>query len=340
MATNHTLTALAAANVLGVGLDTLSKYVDRGQIRPCYSDSRNSDDPSYDMVDVVQLRQEMASRRTEYPLGIPFEEFESPEDIRKVVVTPELAQEWLKFNTGNRKLKSRTLNAIREALKVGKWKYNNQTIVFGNGRLLDGQNRLTAIVQAGVPAKCLVVFNADNYSQKTMDSGASRKTSDTLLIGGELNATAIAAGLRVVWVYKMGTSDFTQSIPNHMIDEVLEQYPGVRFSAAFCRNRCKGLMPESVAAACHYLFGEKDMDAAQDFFNKLFTGVGLDESSPILRLRERLIEAKGRQGMKLSSRYMMAITIKTWNAYRKGKTIASLRFVEKGPCVEEMPKVV
>lgn len=80
-------------------------------------------------------------------------------DIRQETITPEMAQEYLKFNTEN----YRSLNKLRvisysNDMKAGKWQLNGEAIKFDTeGKLIDGQHRLQAIVRANVPVKMLVI---------------------------------------------------------------------------------------------------------------------------------------------------------------------------------------
>ena len=75
-----------------------------------------------------------------------------------VTLTPALAAEWLNSNTCNRPLS--TLRASRYArdMKAGDWRFNGETISFtADGRLVDGQHRLTAVVESGVTIQQVVV---------------------------------------------------------------------------------------------------------------------------------------------------------------------------------------
>ena len=70
-------------------------------------------------------------------------------------IGPEAAKEMLECNVDNRSPKK---SALAKALEDGEWQLNGETIVFSDtGRLIDGQNRLIAVIKTGVPIDTIVV---------------------------------------------------------------------------------------------------------------------------------------------------------------------------------------
>ncbi len=78
---------------------------------------------------------------------------------KKVFVTPAMAQQWLnEKNIHNRPIYERTVEAYALDMKRGLWAFNHQGICFDEeGNLLDGQQRLSAIVLSGETVPLLVV---------------------------------------------------------------------------------------------------------------------------------------------------------------------------------------
>jgi hypothetical protein len=95
--------------------------------------------------------------------------------INQEVITPAMAQEYLKFNTEN----YRSINNVRVIsyaadMKAGRWQLNGEGIKFDtNGTLIDGQHRLQAIVRAGVPIEMLVIRGIE-AGTNLYDIGAGR----------------------------------------------------------------------------------------------------------------------------------------------------------------------
>ena len=69
-------------------------------------------------------------------------------------ITPDLAAEFLKRNTSNRAIKKSKIKKYADDLRRGNWKLTHQGVAISpSGRLLDGQHRLSAIVQSGIAAQ-------------------------------------------------------------------------------------------------------------------------------------------------------------------------------------------
>ncbi len=66
-------------------------------------------------------------------------------------VTPELAEKLLKRNPNFRSMRVGLIQKYAREMKDDEWILNGATIIFnGDGKLVDGQHRLAACVEAGV----------------------------------------------------------------------------------------------------------------------------------------------------------------------------------------------
>lgn len=99
-------------------------------------------------------------------------------------VTPQIAERWLEErNRRNRKVRQRTVDLYARDMAKGKWEQNGVPIIFDKeGTLLDGQHRLWAIFESGMPVRMLVVTGADAGTY--IDCGINRNMSDRLVMGG------------------------------------------------------------------------------------------------------------------------------------------------------------
>ncbi len=93
---------------------------------------------------------------------------------KTVLVTPELAQKWLKYNTSNRKISHRAAKRFAEIIKAGGYVLTHQGIAFTGseerpGRLLDGQHRLLGIILAGIAILMRVTWGCEEGSFFGMD---------------------------------------------------------------------------------------------------------------------------------------------------------------------------
>lgn len=65
-----------------------------------------------------------------------------PLTMDEVLVTPELAAEWLNHNTRNREKRPKRIAAYARDMAAGRWRRSGEAIKFApDGTLLDGQNR-------------------------------------------------------------------------------------------------------------------------------------------------------------------------------------------------------
>ena len=79
------------------------------------------------------------------------------------LVTPEAAQKYLSRNIHNyRPFRQNVAAEYAEDMKNGRWESNGEAIVFDrDGVLKDGQHRLSAIVQSGMPQTMVIVEDVD-----------------------------------------------------------------------------------------------------------------------------------------------------------------------------------
>lgn len=105
----------------------------------------------------------------------------SPEEI--MLVTPEQAYEWLANNPRNRAVRHKKVQAIAKDIREGKWVDNGDTIRLNieTGELLDGQHRLNAVFEAGIPVWMRIVKIRPTHH---MDDNLGRSFTDQIVIGG------------------------------------------------------------------------------------------------------------------------------------------------------------
>jgi len=94
-------------------------------------------------------------------------------------VTPFLASNWLATNDGNRRLRPGVVDRYARAMKDGDWSLTPEPIIIADtGRLLNGQHRLRALVQANVSLRMLVVTNVSEDVFLALDRGQPRSFVD------------------------------------------------------------------------------------------------------------------------------------------------------------------
>lgn len=255
-------------------------------------------------------------------------------------VTPQLAKEWLDRNTHNRNLRERAIAAYARDMKTGNWAENGEAIKFAaDGTLLDGQHRLSAIIEADVTIRMLIVTGLQSADQETMDAGRKRSLADALHLRGETNSAILGSILRrtLMWEHGSYRNSGTYTPTNTECLNFLDEHPEVRDSTQVASTlRKPSRLPASVLGLTHWLFSRIDAEDAAWFFDKLGSGANLDQYHPVWTLRRRAELADQSTG-RVPEDMLLACVIKAWNAYREGQQIKVLSFKPGGATPEKFP---
>ena len=96
-----------------------------------------------------------------------------------VNVTPAMAKTMLESNADNRNKRGWWVSGLANMMKRGEWITTHQGVAFDeSGKLIDGQHRLEAIVEAEMTIPMLVVTGVSNQAYKVLDNGIKRTLSD------------------------------------------------------------------------------------------------------------------------------------------------------------------
>ncbi len=259
--------------------------------------------------------------------------------VEYMMVTPEMAGDWLAKNPHNRKLRDLRVRRYAEDMKAGAWKSNAETIKFSpDGTLIDGQHRLAAIIFADVTVEMLVAKNVDPGVFDTVDTGGTRVIGDALYISHEGNAAQLGTALGYLWRYRNGGA-FVR-IPGlttpkiQQLEELLATEPNIRQYIHLGNQLSRKLnIGQGLASVLYYLTAQVDEDYATLFWEGLLSGADLKESDPIWRLRERLVAKKS----KPNANEIAGLAFKAWNLSRENKKIQILTW---RPSKEVMPTPV
>lgn len=257
------------------------------------------------------------------------------------IVTPQDAARLLGTMTGNRPLRTRHVRRYAREMVAGKWLLNGESIkITKGGRLIDGQHRLHAVMMAQKPVRMYVVRGVDDEAMITLDTGVGRSYHDVVVIRGEQQSTGVGPIARWWHKYETGSPATATNVPTHQeIDAIVHSHSSIVESAAFLhklkvvRTRCTA----SVQGFVHAYASEKyDRELADLFMQDLNDGAGLNKTNPVYALRRRLVDddAKGR----LHATYVLALTIKAWNAWQAGEQLSALKWTTSGDKPEDFPR--
>lgn len=235
----------------------------------------------------------------------------------KMVITPEIAAKWLHSNEKNRVKSQSVVREYARAMKESRWRLNGETIKLSpDGRLIDGQHRLQACVDSQCAFESYVVTGVDPDAFDTVDIGKKRSAGDIIGIDGVKNATSTASAVKWICAIREGLWHIGSiRMPADETRLFLAAEPGVEASVqAIMVSR--SIIAPGMAGALHYLFSEKDEDAADKFFNDLGRGTNLAQGDAVLLLREKLIKERMNK-TRLPQPEIAALCIRAW-ARRRG----------------------
>lgn len=211
---------------------------------------------------------------------------------RDELITPEKAAEYLKHNKINRPLKPERIRAYVAAMKAGKWQLTHQGIAFkSNGDLADGQNRLTAIVESGVPVMMKVTYDMD---ATILDRGAPRSDRDTLIMSGIDKSTAsslAAAAVNFLFKYAYGCTPGDEVKIDFFAKYGSKLYDAVQL----CSTKSDGstltrVTPVAAATFCALVCGV-NKDGLKDFFKTVNSTTNFDRKmSAATQLRNHILQ--------------------------------------------------
>lgn len=249
-------------------------------------------------------------------------------------ITPERAGRVLdESKRKNRAWVSVKLRRLTRDMAAGRWQLNGESAIFTwDGDCQDAHHRLESCRLSGVPITLLCAFGLDPATFPTIDTGANRTGTGRLSIAGEKNANKLAAVLRLIWAWANDRAPVTTGVSALLYGPeeealILELYPEARKAVVDGGNyyHTFDTLPVSQWSFLSFVTHHTAPDLARAFLDRLADGVGLSAHSPVLMLRQRLINgSKGK--MVLPAVEVMALCAKAWAAHREGRSLRSLRW--------------
>jgi hypothetical protein len=254
-----------------------------------------------------------------------------PFSVRVQVVTPSMARRWLELDAEhNRNRKPTVITRYARDMKANKWPLTGEAIQFDyNGTLIDGKQRLNAVIEAGVPVTFLVAEGVDPDAMVVIDSGTPRTFADALSITHAKNKPAVGAIVRRVLTFSqrnyMGKGASIQPTRTELMDfyhEFMEEFDTAAARGKDAANQKLG--NATSAGTAFFLFARLEKDKAHAFFDMVLSGANLKLGHPALTLSRRLAQRQWGTSEQLAG------WIRAWNAYRADRTLDNIQLTRKG----------
>ena len=107
--------------------------------------------------------------------------------MTELLVTPELAQSWLSRRAPfQRSISQDAVAQYAADMRKGAWKFVPNLVISltPDGFILDGQHRLSAVVQSGIPQRFMIHFDGDQSHFSVIDRGRVRNQVQLASMGG------------------------------------------------------------------------------------------------------------------------------------------------------------
>jgi len=246
-----------------------------------------------------------------------------------ILITPEMAAQLLESNTRNRRVKWHKVAEYAKMMTEGKWKPNTAEPIKISitGILLDGQNRLYAVIKSGIPIEFSVATGLQDDVFDVLDTGARRSAHDTFYTNGVKNASSISAGIRhynalssgIVSGRGGGVSKLISNTNNELLSAYEARSEFWQHAAKVCGKFYKSFngifAPGELVGMYAYLF-----DIAPKHAEQFLTELCIDGTTnvpAILYARKLLLANKINSG-KVTERTKLAWVFNAWNVFRSG----------------------
>ena len=246
-------------------------------------------------------------------------------------VTPEDAIKMLELNPNNRPLNQNRVRKYADQMRSGNWQLNGESIIFAeNGRLVDGQHRLNAIVTSGKTIETVVTRGVKKGAFETVDTGTARTAGDLLGINGvtDTNCGVLASMISQDLILSAGYRlDVTGRAALRTPQKVLRAHrknsdylKTLEWMIQFPKNTIPmGRRPLGILA---YRMFQIDEKFSKSWLEGFLTGAEIPKGDTRLHLLKRF-EQDRLNATKLPRLIKMAMVIKAWNQARAGRQISS-----------------
>lgn len=265
-------------------------------------------------------------------------------EVYLLEIGPSVARELLELNTkGQRTISSDAVERYATDMVTMDWLFNGASILISNtNELLDGQHRLSAIIESGETQVVLVVRGIDPAAMSTIDANRKRSYADSLKIREFANHATLAGINARVWYWYHGNygsrgiarvaePKYLSSTPSNAQKDLwmytVEKAYEIKFpAAATFANRAytqrPGISKGTYGLAWIILSGI-DKDLREQFFHELIVESSSPKSGyPIVALTNRLQRLRPREEWSQVDQLDALFT--TYNYWMAGKELKTL----------------
>ena len=268
--------------------------------------------------------------------------------IKEETVTPAIAEDWLTKNWRNRMLRPAHISRLARDMKAGRWVLNGEAIRFDtSGKLIDGQHRLLACMEAGAAFVSLVMYDCPPGVQGSLVGAVPRSFADELKMNGHAHTVLLSSSAKCCAVFDAfghWEPQFTREITYFEQQDAFRKHEEKILSAAHYAVERYHRSPQrhdriGVTQLSSMLvhFREHNREVADWFVDKAYSGAMIDEKEPIFLLRR--VFAPRDPHRRLSHARRWAFTIRAFNWTLEGRKMSRLYWRAGGMTPEPFPRI-
>lgn len=233
--------------------------------------------------------------------------------MRAETITPDKAEEYLAANRGNRNIVQAHVAAMARDIAHGRWMFNAQPICFSrSGRLLNGQHRLSAVLEAGQPIEVMVMRGLPEEAFETYDKQAKKAPVVDELFDEFGDKALVSAAAVLLWRRELRPAGSPNATPTATeIRDVIQDHPELMRLRGFARKMVRHGRSSALAYAAYRILRD-DPNLGKVFLDRLETAANLPAGHIILRLRDRLIDLR-----KADQNAQIDEVLAAWARFRK-----------------------
>ena len=254
----------------------------------------------------------------------------TPQPYNEIVeVTPALAASWLDKNENNRPINWNYVAQLARDMKAGRFACTHQGIAFDTeGRLIDGQHRLWAVLEVDVPVRIRVFRNEPPENIVHIDGNCPRRAADRMSLGRTLGTVRIdeLATLRAM------LGGISMAAKRRTVHEEMELLAKHRVAVHFAHEHLAVTRPAGVAnsmtravVARAWYCVTLEVFLAR-FCEVLRTGIpACDSEHVIVLLRDQLTAIRNQRTTSAARQRQYALTSRALSAYLRSESLSILR---------------
>jgi len=233
-------------------------------------------------------------------------------------ITPQQAELYLAANRGNRNIVQSHVEALARDIKNGQWMFNAQPICFSrSGRLLNGQHRLSAVIEAGQPIEVMVMRGLPEEAFETYDKQAKKAPPVDELFEDFGDKALISATAVLLWRRDLRPADQPNARPTATeVRDVIRDNPDLMQLRGFSRKMVRHGRSSAMLYVAHKILRD-DPRLGRVFLDRLESAADLPAGHMILKLRDRLLDLR-----KADQNSQINEVLAVWEKFRKRPGIA------------------